>query len=85
MTIIGTPPTLTAEQADDLLHAAMRAGRVPFAPVDEHEQVPGDHPYTLADGAAVLVRHDGAVVVLDLDTCPGSWARDGAYWNGCPK
>ena len=34
MTAIGTHPTLTAEQADDLLEATMRAGRIPFAPVD---------------------------------------------------
>ena len=67
MTVIGTPPTLTATQADDLLEAAMRAGRVPFAPVDEHEQVAGGHLYALADGTAVLVRHDGAVAVLDPD------------------
>ena len=67
MTIIGTPPTLTAEQADDLLHAAMRDGRIPLTPVEEHEQTPDGHLYTLADGTAVLVRHDGAVAVLDVD------------------
>ena len=68
MTVIGTPPTLlTAAQADDLLEAAMRAGRVPVVPVDGHERVAGGHRYALADGTAVLVRHDGAVAVLDPD------------------
>jgi hypothetical protein len=67
MTVTGTPPTRTATQADDLLEAAMRAGRIPVVPVDEHERVAGGHLYALADGTAVLVRHDGAARVLEPD------------------
>ena len=68
MTVIGTPPTLTTTEADDLLEAAMRAGRIPVVPVDGHEWVAGGHLDALADGTAVMVRHDGAVAVLDPES-----------------
>ena len=72
MTIIGTPPTSTAEQADDLLHAAMRDGRVPFDSALRALRVPRKPVHGVPTGYRyLLLPPRGQVAVLRGPALPG--------------